>query len=132
MQFGGQISKKNLGLLLTLENLTSANLRKSDLCSIPIQRFLEVLDKLVMPILSLTPENLLLWTFLLQNFNLGIAKIYVILKNPVFPDPILPKTSVFNIRYRSLTAITPCFCRSTDLKCFCPVPNTKCRPLTGC
>ena len=35
MQCGGQINKKNLGLLLALNNLTYANLRKSDLCSIP-------------------------------------------------------------------------------------------------
>ena len=28
------------------------------------------------------------------NFNLGIAKISVIPENPVFPNPVLPKTSV--------------------------------------
>ena len=47
-----------------------------------------------MAILSVTPENPLLWTFLMENFNLGIAKMSVIPENPLFPNPVLPKTSV--------------------------------------
>ena len=31
-----------------------------------------------MTILSVTPENQLLWAFLMENFNLGIAKMSVI------------------------------------------------------
>ena len=62
-----------------------------------VQRFSEVPDQLGMAILSVTPENPLLWTFLMQNFNLGIAKMSVIPENPVFPNPVLPKTSVLNI-----------------------------------
>ena len=34
------------------------------------------------------------WTFLLQNINLGIAKMSVIPENPLFPNPVIPKTSV--------------------------------------
>ena len=48
-----------------------------------------------MAILSVTPENPLLWTFLMENFNLGIVKISVIPENQVFPNPVLPKTSVY-------------------------------------
>ena len=47
-----------------------------------------------MAILSVTPENPLLWAFLMENFNLGIAKMSVIPENPLFPNPVLPKTSV--------------------------------------
>ena len=42
-----------------------------------VQRFSEVPDQLGMAILSVTPENPLLWAFLMENFNLGIAKISV-------------------------------------------------------
>ena len=47
-----------------------------------------------MAILSVTLENPLLWAFLMQNFNLGIAKMSVISENPLLPNPVLPKTSV--------------------------------------
>ena len=47
-----------------------------------------------MTILSVIPENPLLWAFLMQNFNLGIAKMSVIPENQLFPNPVLPKTSV--------------------------------------
>ena len=47
-----------------------------------------------MAILSVIPGNPLLWAFLMQNFNLGIAKMFVALENPLFPNPVLPKTSV--------------------------------------
>ena len=43
-----------------------------------IQRFSEVPAHLGMAILSVIPGNPLLWTFLMQNFNLEIAKISVI------------------------------------------------------
>ena len=59
-----------------------------------LQRFSEVPDQLGMAILSVIPENPLLWAFLMQNFNLGIAKMSVIPENPLFPNPVLPKTSV--------------------------------------
>ena len=61
---------------------------------VSVQRFSEVPDQLGMVILSVTPENPLLWAFLMQNFNLGIAKMSVIPENPLFPNPVLPKTSV--------------------------------------
>ena len=61
-----------------------------------VQRFSEVPDQLGMVILSVTPENPLLWAFLMQNFNLGIAKMSVTPENPLFPNPVLPKTSVFS------------------------------------
>ena len=73
-----------------------------------IQRFSEVPDQLGMTILSVIPGNPLLWAFLMQNLNLGIAKMSVIHENPLFPNPVLPKTSVFNIRCMSLTAIPTC------------------------
>ena len=44
--------------------------------------------------LSATPENPLLWAFLMENFNLGMAKMSVIPENPLFPNPVLPKTTV--------------------------------------
>ena len=50
-----------------------------------------------MTILCVTPGNPLLWTFLMENFNLGIAKMSVIPENPLFPNPVLPKTSVSGI-----------------------------------
>ena len=31
----------------------------------------------------------------MQNLNLGMDKMTVIPENPVFPNPLLPKTSVF-------------------------------------
>ena len=43
-----------------------------------LQRFPEVPDQLGLAILSVVPGNPLLWTFLMQNFNLGIVKISVI------------------------------------------------------
>ena len=59
-----------------------------------LQRFSEVTDHLGMAILSVTPENPLLWAFLMENVNLGIAKMSVTSENSLFPDPLLPKTSV--------------------------------------
>ena len=47
-----------------------------------------------MAILSVTPESPLLWAFLKENFNLGIAKMFLISENPLFLNPLLPKTSV--------------------------------------
>ena len=47
-----------------------------------------------MAILSVTPENPLLWAFLMENFNLGMAKMSVTPENPLFQNPVLPKTSV--------------------------------------
>ena len=55
----------------------------------PIQRFLEVTDQLGMVILSVIYGNPLLWAL-----NLGIVKMSVIPENPLFPNPVLPKTSV--------------------------------------
>ena len=51
-----------------------------------IQRFSEVPDQSGMAVLSITPENPLLGTFLMEIFNLGIAKM------SLFPNPLLPKT----------------------------------------
>ena len=68
-----------------------------------LQRFSEVTDHLGMAISSVTPENPLLWAFLMENFNLGIAKMSVISENPVFPNPVLPKTTVLgdiDLRWR--------------------------------
>ena len=59
-----------------------------------LQRFSEVPDQLGMAILFVISGNPLLWAFLMQNFNLGIAKMSVIPENPLFPNPLLPKTSV--------------------------------------
>ena len=59
-----------------------------------LQRFSEVTDQLGMTILSVIPGNPFLWAFLMENFNLGIAKMSVIPENPLFPNPVLPKTSV--------------------------------------
>ena len=59
-----------------------------------LQRFSEVPDQLGLAILSAIPGNPLLWTFLMYNFNLGIAKMSVTSENPLFPNPVLPKTSV--------------------------------------
>ena len=44
--------------------------------------------------LSVIPGNPLLWAFLMENFNLGIAKMSVTTENPLFPNRVLPKTSV--------------------------------------
>ena len=52
-----------------------------------------------MAILSVTPKNMLLWTFLMENFNLGIAKMPIILENLV-----LPKTSA---PYSEISSLTP-------------------------
>ena len=60
----------------------------------PVQMFSEVPDQLGMAILSIIPGNPLLWAFLMENFNLGTAKMSVIPENPLFPNPVLPKTSV--------------------------------------
>ena len=46
-----------------------------------------------MDILSVTPKNPLLCAFIMQNFTLGMA-MSVIPENPLFPNPLLPKTSV--------------------------------------
>ena len=67
----------------------------------PLQRFSEVPDQLGMAILSVTPENPLLWTFLMENFNLGNGKISVTSENPLFPNPVLPKISVFSLTQKS-------------------------------
>ena len=56
--------------------------------------FTEVPDQLGMAILSIITGNPLLWTFLMQHFNLGIVKMSLIVENPLFPNPVLPKTSV--------------------------------------
>ena len=45
-------------------------------------------------ILSVIPGNPLIWAFLMENFNLEIVKMSVISENPLFPNPLLPKTSV--------------------------------------
>ena len=34
----------------------------------------------------------------MQNLNLGIAKMSVIPENPLFPNPVLPKTSVYGFK----------------------------------
>ena len=47
-----------------------------------------------MATLSVTPENPLLWAFLMENFNLGIGEMSVTPENPLFPNPVLQKTSV--------------------------------------
>ena len=60
-----------------------------------IQRFSEVTDQLGTAILSVTPEYPLLWPYLMQNLNLGIAKMSIISQNQLFPNQLLPKTSVF-------------------------------------
>ena len=60
----------------------------------PLQRFSEVPDQLGFAILSVTPENPLLWPFLTLNLNLGITKMSVTSENPLFPNPVLPETSV--------------------------------------
>ena len=51
-----------------------------------LQRFSEVTDQLVMAILSVTPENSLLWAFLMENFKLGISKMSVTPENPLFSE----------------------------------------------
>ena len=51
-----------------------------------IQRFWEVM--------SVISRNPFLWTFLMENLNLGIEKIFVIPENQVFLNPELPRTSV--------------------------------------
>ena len=61
-----------------------------------VQRFPEVTDQLGMAILSVIPGNPLLWAFLMENFNLGIAKMFVTSENPLFPNPLPPKTSVLS------------------------------------
>ena len=47
-----------------------------------------------MAILSVIPGNPLLWTFLMENFKLGIVKMTVTSENPLFLNTVLPKTSV--------------------------------------
>ena len=60
-----------------------------------------------MAILSVTPENPLLWAFLMENFNLGIAKMSVTPENPLFPNPVIPKTSVhYTLIYSSSFGIS--------------------------
>ena len=56
--------------------------------------------------LSLTPDNLLLWTFLMKNSNLGIAEMSVIPENPLFPNLLLPKTSLL---FSKLTFQMTCY-----------------------
>ena len=53
-----------------------------------------------MAVLSVSPENPLLWAFLMEYFYLGIAKMSVIPKNPLFLIPLLPKTSVLGKRQK--------------------------------
>ena len=74
--------------------MSPSRLRPISWFVVELQMFSEVTDQLGMTILSAIPGNPLLWTFLMQNFNLGIAKMSVILENPLFPNPLLPKTSV--------------------------------------
>ena len=59
-----------------------------------IQRFLEVTDKLGVADLSVTPEKPLLWAFLMQNFNLGIAKMSVISESVTSENLCMRKKSV--------------------------------------
>ena len=47
-----------------------------------------------MAILSVIPGNPLLWAFLMENFDLGIVKTSATPENLLFPNPVLPKTSV--------------------------------------
>ena len=67
-----------------------------------IQRFSEVTDQSGMAILSVIPGNPLLWAFLMEIFNLGIVKTSVTPENPLFPNPVLPKTSVFSLTLHSV------------------------------
>ena len=46
----------------------------------------------IFPVISGNP---VLWTFLMETFNLGIAKMSIIPENSVFPNPVLPKVPVF-------------------------------------
>ena len=75
------------------ESGTSENLCNRKI--MPENNVKEVFRKFRISILTVTPENPLIWAFLMQNFNLGIAKLSVIPENPLFPNPVLPKTSVF-------------------------------------
>ena len=59
-----------------------------------VQRFSEVTDQLGMAILYGISGKSLYWTFLINNFNLAIAKKSIIRIHPVIPNPPLPKTSV--------------------------------------
>ena len=54
-----------------------------------LQRFSEVTDLLGKGILSVITENPLIWTFLWK-----IVKLSVIPEKSLYPNPVLPKTSV--------------------------------------
>ena len=65
-----------------------------------------------MAILSIIPGNPLVRTFLMQNFNFGIAKMSQIPENPLFPNPLLQKTSVFKMEdysKRTLLLLDNCY-----------------------
>ena len=49
-------------------------------------------------IASVIPGNPLHWAFLKQNLNLGMVKMSVIPKNPLFLNPVLLKTSVLLLK----------------------------------
>ena len=51
-----------------------------------LQRFPDVPDQSRICILPVTPGNPLLWTFLMENLNLGIAEMSVIPENSVLPN----------------------------------------------
>ena len=68
------------------------------LLSLNLQRFSELPDESEMTVLCVIPGNPLLWTFLMQNRNLGIAKISLIPENQLFQIQVLPKTSVLRLR----------------------------------
>ena len=50
-------------------------------------------------ILSIIPGNQLLWAFLVQNFNLGIAKMSIIPKNPLFPKTSVSHHNTYSISF---------------------------------
>ena len=62
-----------------------------------VQRISEVTHQSGMTILSVIPGNLLLWAFLMENLNLGIAKMSVTPENSLFSNPVLPKTFVHHL-----------------------------------
>ena len=79
-----------------------------------------------MAILSVISGNLLLWTFLMENFNLGIAKTSVIPENMILPNPVLSKTSVCGIKI-AITGINDTKDPVQKLKNDPPPPPRPCR-----
>ena len=59
-----------------------------------LQRFSEVTDQLGMAVLSIIPGNPLLWAFYCEISVWGLPKCPLFPENPLFPNPVLPKTSV--------------------------------------